>query len=93
MYGYEWSGICWIGVCGEEWIQGDMESKVPILQATYSDSQRAEDYEGWVCECGVVCGGEVQAFLQPLSTCIYSDVLLLLFREEVKWDGKDRRGV
>jgi len=78
----EWSGICGIGVYGEEWIQGDMESKVPILQATYSDSQRAEDYEGWLCGCGVVCRGEVQALLQPVSTRIYSDVLL--FGREVR---------
>jgi len=66
-----------------------MGCEVPILQATYSDNQRAEDYEGWVCGCGVVCGGEVQAFLQPVSTCIYSDVLL--FGEEVMWDGEDER--
>jgi len=88
----EWSRICGCCVCGKKWKQRNMGCEVPILQATYSDSQRAEDYEGWVCECGVVCRGEVQALLQPVSTRIYSDVLLL-FGGEVNEDGRDKGGV
>ena len=86
----EWDRICGCCICGKKWKQRNMGCEVPFLQATYGDSQRAADYEGWLCECGVVCGGEVQAFLQPLSTCIYSNVLLL-FGGEVKWDEEDKR--
>ena len=86
----EWSRICGCCVYGKEWKQRNMGCEVPILQATYSDNQGAKDVEGWLCECGVVCGGEVQAFLQPVSPRLYSDVLLL-FGREVKRNEEDKR--
>jgi len=89
--GYDgWSRICGCCVCGEKWKQRNMGCKMSFLQAVCNDCQRAKGCEGWVCGCGVESRGGVYSLLQPVSTRIYSDVLLL-FGGEVRWDGEDER--